>query len=179
MLKLQVTSSVFPLFSLLALSNIEQQLYPSHPFGRRGSWRESVLWTRPVLDMLCLHDLASGSGKGVAFPHRCFALTCPPYTVQSSLQKEHEASLDMKSIAVGPLRSVIVGFLQSENLALVFPKRCLLNDLFVPVLGQEWRAWSTSRGMSCFGDSCAVLRPQTMETLSAMHNSEQVCLKNV
>ena len=39
--------------------------------------------------------------------------------------------------------------LQSENLALMFPKTCYLNDLFMRVLGQEWRAWSTSSRMTC------------------------------
>ena len=44
--------------------------------------------------------------------------------------------------------------LQSENLALIFQK--VFFHLFMGVLGQEWRAWSTSSHMPCLGDSYTV-----------------------
>ena len=48
------------------------------------------------------------------------------------------------------------------------------------ILGQEWRAWSTSSSMTCLGDSYAVLRLQTMKTLWATQlwkNVSEKCVK--
>ena len=70
--------------------------------------------------------------------------------------------------------------LQSENLALIFPKTFKIFHLFMGVLGQEWRAWSTSSRMTCLGDSYAVLRLQTMKTLWATQlwkNVSEKCVK--
>ena len=42
---------------------------------------------------------------------------------------------------------LMVDCLQTGNVDFIFPIICHLNDRFVWVLGQEWRAGSTSRGM--------------------------------
>ena len=80
----------------------------------------------------------------------------------------------------GALQNVMADRLQSENLALIFPKAFKIFHLFMGVLGQEWRAWSTSSRMTCLGGSYAVLRLQTMKTLWATQlwkNVSEKCVK--